>query len=87
MPKPLIARVIKRIGATTAGFTILGGECFHCASPDGDQVELSQDETGKVFKLERTWESYSQDGTDYRFCGTTICPRCGYRSYYEDGSL
>jgi hypothetical protein len=85
--KPWYAKVIQRIGATTAGFAISGGECFHCASPEGDQVDLSDDETGTTFKLERTWTCQTQDGTDHRFSGTTICPKCGYEAYYEDGSL
>ena len=84
---PLIARIIHRIGATTAGYAISGGECYHCASENGDQLELSDDESGKTFKLERAWTSATQDGTDHRFCGTTICPDCGYEQYYEDGSL
>lgn len=85
--KPLIAKIIHRIGSTTAGYAIGGGECYHCASPDGCQVELSRDESGVMFKLEQTWTTSSQDGTDHRFCGTTICPKCGYESYFEDGSL
>lgn len=85
--KPLIARVIQRIGSTTAGYAISGGECYHCASPDGCQAELSQDETGTTFKLEKTWSVSNQDGTDHRFSGITICPKCGYESEYEDGSL
>lgn len=84
---PMIARIIKRIGSTTAGFAISGGECFHCGSPDGDQVYLSEDEGGSTFILEDAWSVPTMDGTDHRFCGTTICPRCGYRAYYEDGSL
>lgn len=84
---PLIARIIHRIGETTAGYAISGGECFHCGSIKGCQVDLSSDETGKYFILGKTWTNSSQDGTDYRFCGTTICPVCGYKSYYEDGSL
>lgn len=85
--KPLIARIIHRIGSTTAGFAISGFECFHCGSPDGNQVELSEDETGELFRLERTWTTYCEDGTDYRFSGTTVCPKCGFESYYEDGTL
>lgn len=85
--KPLIAKIIHRIGQTTAGFASSGGECFHCSSKRGCPVELSNDETGTNFILERTWTEGSEDGTDYRFCGTTICPVCGYRRYYEDGSL
>lgn len=85
--KPLIAKIIHRIGETTAGYAIHGGECYHCGSEAGDQVTLSDDETGEFFKLERTWSVGTMDGTDHRFCGTTICPKCGYKEYYEDGSL
>ena len=85
--KPLIAKIIHRIGQTTAGFVIGGGECFHCGSPEGCQVELSNDESGQFFKLKDTWSVGTMDGTDHRFSGTTICPKCGYQGYYEDGSL
>lgn len=86
--KPLIAKIIHRIGSTTAGFAISGGECFHCASVNGCQVDLSEDETGTTFILKDSWSSYCGEvGTDHRFSGTTICPDCGYEEYYEDGSL
>lgn len=85
--KTFLARAVQRIGQTTAGYAIGGGECFHCGSEDGCQVELANDETGTVFILGRAWSVGTQDGTDHRFCGTTICPKCGYESYYEDGSL
>lgn len=85
--KPLIAKIIHRIGETTVGERSHGGECYHCASKEGCQVELSEDETGKFFVLEKSWSEGTMDGTDHRFCGTTICPKCGYKSYYEDGSL
>lgn len=85
--KSLIARIIHRIGQTTAGERIHGMECYHCGSPDGCQVDLADDDTGMTFILDRRWTVGTQDGTDHRFCGTTICPRCGYREYYEDGSL
>jgi hypothetical protein len=84
---PLIARIIQRIGQTTAGYAISGGECFHCSSEKGAPVDLSNDETGIKFILEREWSEGTENGTDYRFCGTTICPVCGYKRYYEDGSL
>lgn len=84
---PLIARIIHRIGQTTAGYATGGGECFHCSSKKGCQVDLSDDETGTNFILEKTWTCATQEGTDYRFCGTTICPVCGHKAYYEDGSL
>lgn len=84
---PLIARAIHRIGQTTAGFAISGGECFHCSSKAGCQVVLSEDKTGTKFILEDTWTEASMDGTDYRFRGVTICPVCGYKAEYEDGSL
>jgi hypothetical protein len=84
---PWYARLVHRIGQTTAGCAISGGECWHCASEEGCPVELSNDETGKTFILERIWSSATMDGTDHRFCGKTICPKCGYEAYYEDGSL
>lgn len=84
---PRIARVIQRIGQTTAGCAANGGECWHCGSEEGCPVELSQDKTGTTFILEREWTSSSEDGTDHRFSGTTICPKCGHREHYEDGSL
>ena len=78
----IISRIIQRIGA------ISGFECYHCGSPRGCQVELSDPdcENGKYFKLEKTWEVFTGEYTDYRFSGTTTCPRCGYQQYYEDGS-
>jgi len=85
--KPLIAKIIHRIGQTTAGERIHGMECYHCGSPDGDPVDLSQDETGKYFVGIESWSVGTMDGTDHRFSGTTICPKCGYRRYFEDGSL
>jgi hypothetical protein len=85
--KPLISEIIHKVGKTTAGFAISGGECFHCGSERGDPVDLSSDETGRTFILERAWTCATQDGTDHRFCGTTCCPVCGYKHYYEDGSL
>lgn len=85
--KPLISKIIHRIGQTTVGERTSGGECYHCGAIEGCQVELSQDETGKFFVLEKSWSVGTMDGTDYRFCGITICPKCGYKSYYEDGSL
>lgn len=78
----------KRIGQTTAGFAIGGGECYHCGSEHGDPVELSSEEgeAAGYFELTRTWELFCGEYTDYRFCGITTCPRCGYQQYYEDGS-
>lgn len=84
---PWYARAVHKLGQTTAGFAICGGECFHCASDDGDPVALSDDDTGTTFRLEETWTVGTQNGTDHRFRGTTICPACGYESEYEDGSL
>lgn len=83
----IIARIIHGISSTTAGCAINIGECFHCSHPDGWSAELSEDETGVNFILEKSWTVGTMDGTDYRFCGITICPICGYRDYYEDGSL
>ncbi len=85
--KPWIARVIYRIGKTTAGWHIDGGECYHCGSIYGDPVDLSDDETGRTFILKDTWIVSTPDGTDYRFRGITICPKCGFKQDYEDGSL
>lgn len=84
---PLMARVIKRIGETTAGYAVHCMQCYHCGSPDGCQVELSQDETGEQFRLIKSWTVGTQEGTDHRFHGITICPKCGYEDEYEDGSL
>ena len=84
---PLIARAIHTIGRTTAGFAICGGECPHCGFESGDQVELADDDTGVNFILEKAWSRGTQEGTDYRFYGKTICPVCGYTAHYEDGSL
>ena len=85
--QPLIARIIQRIGQTTAGYAIHGLECHHCGSEKGDPIDLSSDNDENTFILEKTWTTATEDGTDHRFCGTTICPVCGYQSYYEDGSL
>lgn len=84
---PPIARMLHCFGLATAGYHISGMQCFHCGSPKGCQVDLSEDDTGKTFILEKSWSISTQDGTDHRFCGTTICPVCGYKQYYEDGSL
>lgn len=85
--KPWYAAWIQRIGETTAGAVISGGECWHCGHKGGNPIDLTDDETGTTFKFERTWMVGTQEGNDYRFCGTTICPHCGYKDYYEDGSL
>lgn len=85
--KPWYAALIQRIGATTAGYAIGGGECFHCASKDGDPVDLSDDDTGTTFRLLETWSVPTGEGTDHRFRGITICPVCGYEDEFEDGSL
>jgi hypothetical protein len=85
MPWP--ARLIKRIGGTTAGEAISGWECYHCAAVEGCQLKLSEDETGRFFKDVKSWTSATMDGTDHRFSGTTVCPKCGYENYFEDGSL
>lgn len=60
-------------------------ECYHCGSEEGAQGDLT--EYSDTFKNVRSWTSSTMDGNDYRFCGTTICPKCGYEDYYEDGSL
>lgn len=84
---PWIARIIKRIGETTAGVHCFSCECWHCGAEDCDQTTLAGDETDTTFILEETWSEGTQEGTDHRFRGITICPRCGYRAGYEDGSL
>lgn len=84
---PFIARLIKSIGSTTAGYAIGGGQCFHCASIHGDPIELAGDESGTDFELLDAWSVGTQDGTDHRFRGITTCPKCGYQAEYEDGSL
>lgn len=84
---PFIAKVIHKIGKITTGATIYGMQCYHCASDAGCQVELSDDETGKYFKLTDSWTEGTENGTDYRFRGITTCPKCGYQAEYEDGSL
>ena len=84
---PLVARAIHRVGATTAGYAIAGGECFHCACIGGDPVDLSEDDTGATFILCGTESVGTQDGTDHRFWGNTICPNCGYMQDYSDSSL
>lgn len=84
---PLKARVIHKIGKSTAGYAISGGECYHCAAEDGCPVELSQDESGEHFTLIESWTVGTQDGTDHRFRGFVTCPKCGYQEEYEDGSL
>ena len=85
--EPWYAAAIRRIGQTTAGYAVSGYECFHCASRDGCQVELSNDDTGARFRVLETWSVATMDGTDHRFRGITICPKCGYENEYEDGSL
>ena len=79
--------ILKRIGTITAGGAISGGQCYHCASEYGNPVYLADDEENQTFILEKTWSIGTMDGTDHRFSGTTICPICGFRNYYEDGSL
>lgn len=87
--KPFIAKIIHRVGSTTAGFAISGGECFHCSSVDGNPVYLSDPdyENGEYFELTESGVSSTQEGTDHWFKGITTCPRCGYKQEYGDGSL
>jgi hypothetical protein len=84
---PWIARVIHKIGQTTAGYAISGNECFHCGSDAGCQGDLSDDETGRYFKITDAGISSTPNGTDHWFMGITTCPKCGYQSEYSDGSL
>ena len=82
--------IIRRIGATTAGCAIMGGECYHCAFPGGSPVELS-DPDGEYgeeyFELTDSGTSSTPEGVDHWFRGITTCPRCGYKQEYGDGSL
>jgi len=82
-----VSRLVQRIGETTAGVHILSMECYHCASKEGWQGELAEDETGTTFILEDSGTTATMDGTDHWFRGTTICPKCGYRAEYREGSL
>ncbi|MEN6549973.1 MAG: hypothetical protein ABFE07_28350 [Armatimonadia bacterium] len=84
---PWYARALRRIAETTAGAAAHGGECWHCASKDGDPVDLNDDDTGRTFILLDAGSTGTPDGTDHWFRGVTICPRCGYRQEYGDGSL
>lgn len=84
---PWYARLVRKIGQTTAGAAISGGECYHCGSDHGCPVNLADDETGTTFILEETGTSATADGTDHWFRGTTICPKCGYCQEYSDSSL
>jgi len=34
-----------------------------------------------------TWTESTMDGTDYRSAGWEFCARCGYRAWFEEGSL
>ncbi|MCK5616291.1 hypothetical protein KAR91_81265 [Candidatus Pacearchaeota archaeon] len=86
----LLARIAKRIGQTTAGCAISGGECFHCAFPGGDPLELSDPEGEygeEYFELTDSGSTATMDGTDHWFRGITTCPRCGYKQEYGDSSL
>lgn len=83
---PLPARIIHRIG-TVACYSFYGGTCYHCGSVDGEKSGLSEDETGRFFKLTDSGTSYTPDGTDHWFRGITTCPRCGYQGEYGDSSL
>lgn len=85
--KPWYARFIHWFGSYTAGMAISGGRCEHCGSEKGDPVDLSGDETGNTFELKGTQTVGTQEGTDHQFWGITICPCCGYRAEYSDGSL
>lgn len=87
--KNLFAEWVQFIGRTTAGWPCHGTilECYHCGFEEGSQVNCSEDETGKTFILEDTGVSFTDMGDDHWFSGTTICPVCGYRQTYSDGSL
>lgn len=85
--KPWYAAVIHRIGEFTAGGAVNCFECWHCGAKEGCQIDLSDSEDPEEFILLRTWSVGTMDGTDHRFHGITICPKCGYRSEIEEGSL
>ena len=78
---------IKALGRTTAGAHLMDVECYHCGSPEGSQVDLADDETGMTFILTNSGVSSTPEGVDHWFEGITICPKCGYRDNYGDGSL
>lgn len=82
--KPLIARIIHRIGSTTAGMAISGGECYHCGSIEGDQYHLN--ESKDSFELTDSGECFNGDYVSHWFTGITTCPVCGYRKSYGDSS-
>ena len=84
---PWMARFIHWIGRTTAGNAIYYQECYHCGFEAGDPVYLSEDETGTTFILTDCGTSCTPDGTDHWFNGITICPKCGFKQEYSDGSL
>jgi len=81
---PWIARFIHWIGRTTVGVHISTVECWHCGFEAGNQVDLSDDDSGTTFILGDSGSYGTQDGTCHWFEGTTICPICGYREHYED---
>ena len=82
---PLIARMIQRIGETTAGIHISSDECYHCASKEGNQLYLADNK--ETFE-ETNYGSYgTEDGTCHWWEGITTCPKCGYRSHFSDSSL
>lgn len=83
---PWIARLIHWIGRTTVGNHISCVECWHCGFEVGNQVDLADDESGTTFILKDSGSFGTQDGTCYWFNGITICPICGYKSYYEDSN-
>jgi hypothetical protein len=83
---PWPARAVHLIGKTLS-YPYNGGACYHCASEHGDPVELSDDDTGKYFKLTDSGTESTPDGTNHWFKGITTCPKCGYQQEYGDGSL
>lgn len=84
---PWYARLVMWIGETTAGQACHSSECWHCAAPNCDPCSLSEDTTGYTFILMETGSTATLDGTDHWFRGISICPRCGHREDYGDGSL
>ncbi len=83
-----ISKFLKWIGETTTGYYYR--ECYHCAAKGCAPVELSngEPENEDYFILKDSGSSYIPgEGTDHWFHGITICPKCGYRQEYGDGSL
>lgn len=88
---PPIARFVKWFGDSTAGYAISGYRCHQCNSEQGCQMNICDETDASGYspfvRDVKTWTESTMDGTDYRFSCTTVCPKCGFKSKYEDGSL